>query len=82
MRQETNAPTPPPDSVPHVDARDLIQHRIDGITAWLAENAPACAAEQKHLDEGTAERQYWHYGYLVALKDIQKLLGLNAGVVN
>lgn len=29
--------------------------------------------EQKHLDEGTVERDYWHYGYLMALRD---LLGL------
>ena len=82
MRQETNAPSLPPDGVPQADARDLIQQRIDGIAAWLAENAPACAAEQKHLDADTPERQYWHYGYLVALRDIQKLLGLGVDTLN
>ena len=70
-------------SRPHTplpDAADLIQRRIDNISAWLAENAPDCRGDQKHLDEGTAERAYWHYGYLIALRDIQNLLGLNGPV--
>jgi hypothetical protein len=82
MRQEINAPSPPPDRIPQAEARDLIQGRIDGISTWLAENAVMCATGQKHLDEGTAERQYWHYGYLVALRDIQKLLGLSGDALN
>lgn len=79
MREEVNA-KPISTPTPQVDARDLIQRRIEGIAAWLAENAATCSADQKHLDEGTAERQYWHYGYLVALRDMQKLLG--ASTVN
>jgi hypothetical protein len=82
MRRETNAPSLPLNSVPQPDARDLIQTRIDGVSAWLSENAPNCRAEQKHLDEGAVERQYWHFGYLFALHDIQKLLGLNVDTLN
>ena len=26
--------------------------------------------EQKHLDIGTSERVYWHYGYGMAIRDI------------
>ena len=30
--------------------------------------------EQRHLDAGTPEREYWHYGYMVALRDVIRLL--------
>ncbi len=29
--------------------------------------------QQRHLDEGTVERAYWHYGYMVALRDVLRL---------
>ncbi len=48
--------------------------RAEGLKRWMKENAPACMAEQKHLDEGSAERAYWHYGYLSALRDILILM--------
>jgi hypothetical protein len=50
---------------------ELIQSRIDGLQEWLEQHAPECAEEQRHLDEGTDERTYWHYGYLTALRDMQ-----------
>lgn len=50
-------------------ASSAIRIRANGLRRWLKENAPACAKEQRHLDEGTAERAYWHYGYLCALRD-------------
>jgi len=53
---------------------EAISDKISGMTRWLAENAPYCEAEQKHLEEGTTERAYWHYGYLRALKDIVSLV--------
>lgn len=40
------------------------------LAAWLRENGNGCEDEQRHLDEGTSERVYWHYGYLMALQDI------------
>ena len=58
------------------DARHLLDRRIEVISGWLRTNALECAREQRHLDEGKPERQYWHYGYLTALRDVQKLLGL------
>jgi len=33
--------------------------------------------EQKHLDEGL-EREYWHYGYAIALRDILRNFHLKA----
>lgn len=37
---------------------------------WLNENAPYAQTDQRHLDEGTVERAYWHYGYAMALADV------------
>ena len=51
-----------------------LNRRAKGTARWLKENAPNCVREQKHLQEGTAERAYWHYGYLVAIQDVLNLL--------
>ena len=37
-----------------------IQQRISDLERWIAFNAPDCDDEQKHLDEKTPERAYWH----------------------
>ena len=52
----------------------LLRERLEGLSRWLAEHAPDCQRDQRHLDEGTTERAYWHYGYLVALADVVRLL--------
>ena len=49
---------------------DVIQERLDGQRKWLHENCPECFTEQKHLDEGSSERAYWHHGYQAALADV------------
>jgi hypothetical protein len=51
-----------------------LEQRADDLQEWLKKNAPGVFAEQKHLDEGSPERAYWHYGYLVAVRDIYRLL--------
>lgn len=61
-------------SIESPDLPTALSKRIGPLQRWLAENASACVHEQKHLDEGSAERTYWHYGYLCALRDILKLL--------
>ncbi len=50
------------------------EFRAQELERWLTTHAPECMTEQKHLDEGSAERAYWHYGYLSALRDIIKLM--------
>ena len=49
---------------------EKFQARADGLADWIRDNAPYIAADQKHLDENTPERAYWHYGYMVALRDV------------
>ncbi|MEQ1812219.1 MAG: hypothetical protein ABL889_19985 [Terricaulis sp.] len=57
-----------------MEPEDALARRIEGIAAWLEEQMPACFDEQAHTREGTRERVYWHYGYMVALRDMQRLL--------
>jgi hypothetical protein len=57
------------------DVRERLLQRKNEILEWLQRECPECSDEQKHLDEGTTERAYWHYGYAVALKDVLALLG-------
>ncbi len=52
----------------------MARTRAEGMRDWIKENASTCVSEQKHLDEGTTERAYWHYGYLSALSDILRLM--------
>jgi hypothetical protein len=51
-----------------------ISDKARALTRWLAENAPDSQASQKHLDPGTVEQAYWHYGYLCAIRDILSLV--------
>lgn len=55
------------------DISDL-QLRVEQLRDWLNKNAPECFADQKHTHEDTQERVYWHYGYMVALRDALRLL--------
>lgn len=48
---------------------DKIDKQANGIKDWLRENSPEVFEEQKHLDEGTEARAYWHYGKLMGLRD-------------
>lgn len=57
-----------------LDITIRIARRVVDTEAWLLKHAPDIADEQKHLDDGSPERAYWHYGYLAALKDAIRLL--------
>jgi hypothetical protein len=45
----------------------------------LKSSGSRCLTEQRHLVRGSAEREYWHWGYLVALSDILRALPHRAG---
>ena len=51
-----------------------IRDRAEETKEWLGTNCPNIASEQRHLDVGTKERNYWAYGYLMALEDVLSLL--------
>lgn len=49
--------------------------RARNIRNWLLENDHgACLKQHLHLNEGSAERIYWHSGYMTALCDILQFL--------
>ncbi len=53
---------------------NAILERAEQLKNWLKKNSPDCEDQQLHLDEGSQERTYWHYGYLIALQDVLALL--------
>ena len=59
-----------------VQARTIVKdlnERIEGLTAWLRETGLEGSA-QAELDDEMTERLCWHYGYLIALRDVRELL--------
>lgn len=56
---------------PNADT-DMLRERIDDTFEFLSKDHPEIFHEQKHLDAGTIERAYWHYGYMAALRDIER----------
>lgn len=59
--------------------KEMLENRMDSLSGEEAEKA---VREQRHLDEGTNERTYWHYGYASALKDVIEILDHAGGRVN
>ena len=51
-----------------------LSDKADALKRWLFENAPFCELAQRHLDRGTIEQAYWHYGYVCAIRDVLALL--------
>ncbi len=51
-----------------------IKTQVARLEGWLGEHAPMIDEEQRHLDDGTEARRYWHYGRLIALKDVLRQL--------
>lgn len=51
-----------------------VRRRAAALSAWLNECGNGCLDEQAHLDAGSVEQIYWHYGYLVALRDVLRRL--------
>lgn len=53
---------------------EALNNRIAKVSRYLDSNAPHVADEQAHLDAETEEHAYWHYGYMIALRDVQRML--------
>lgn len=51
---------------------EVVYERMVEMEKWLQKNHPEVFEEQKHLEAGSVEKAYWHYGYLVALKDVMR----------
>ncbi len=55
-----------------------ISDKADALARWLTANAPSVEASQKHLEEGTIEQAYWHYGYVCAIRDILAIVDIES----
>lgn len=49
---------------------DVIRERRDIFRKWLDDKCPSVFIDQRHLNSGSNERDYWHYGYYIALRDV------------
>lgn len=58
----------------HYKDISAVEERVNQLSEWLKEESPECFSDQKQLDEGTQERVYWQYGYMVALRDVLRFL--------
>lgn len=54
--------------------KQKIENRVESLTEWLNDKGKDIVKDQKHLDANTPEQIYWHFGYLMALKDVVKLI--------
>lgn len=52
-----------------------VEKRVKQLEEWIEKNGQQCKMMQGHLENGTPEQIYWHYGYLVALKDALRWMG-------
>lgn len=60
-----------------------LQKRAEAIDSWLkTEEGMHCKSVQAHPDKGTPERVYWHYGYMVALRDVMNLIRRDTAHLN
>lgn len=64
------------------DKMRALEKRRDDLADWLEESAPEMVEEQRHLDAGTEARAYWHYGYLLAIKDVLRFMGGDQAVLH
>jgi hypothetical protein len=52
-----------------MDSEEAIRRRIEGLESWLEDQGVDVKTERAHLDQDSRAQLYWHYGYLVGLKD-------------
>jgi hypothetical protein len=63
----------------HKTLRDLLCKRMDALAE---DGGRTVCHDQRHLEEGTSERSYWHHGYASALKDVLGILQGTGDTVN
>ena len=59
--------------------RQTLIDEIEALSRWLEQHGSYCQDEKAHMKEGSRERAYWHYGYLVALRDTLAMLERRPG---
>ena len=65
---------PGPLPAEHSRVEALLGSEIAALAAWLASQGIDPRSDSAHADEGSRDRLYWRYGYLVGLKQALALL--------
>lgn len=52
----------------------VLEERLATLELLTGEHAASVLCEQRHLDADSPERAYWHYGYLMALRDMLAII--------
>ena len=52
----------------------VLEERLATLELLMGEQASSVIREQRHLDTNSPERVYWHYGYLMALREILAII--------
>lgn len=52
----------------------LLAKRQSEVSEWLENESPYTMFDQRHLESGTSEQAYWHFGYVSAINDVMRLL--------
>ena len=62
-----------------MEFRDVrsIGERANQLADSICESSAECIGEQRQLNEGSRERAYWQYGYMVALRDVLRFMADN-----
>jgi hypothetical protein len=55
-------------------AIETMERRATAQHAHISDRWPYVMADQHHLQPDTAERAYWHYGYMTALRDAVRMM--------
>ena len=53
---------------------EQIRKRMVDLDCWLRKSGSEVFDDQHHLDHGTIEQLYWHYGQYIALRDALEIL--------
>jgi hypothetical protein len=56
-----------------VSIKKDLDNDIEALTKWLSENSLENVSKAD-ADEAASERLSWHYGYLIALRDMREVL--------
>jgi hypothetical protein len=64
--------------IPALDIIETITERLEGLEQFAVQNREVLRP-QKHLDDSSAERAYWHAGYASALADVLNLVLMQQG---
>jgi hypothetical protein len=81
METAASAVSPQPCG-PEMSAEALVRARIEELGKWLSAQGVNVADDRAHIDQGSRDRLYWHFGYLIGLQEALKVLTSRSATVH